>query len=139
LDRYNSVVFETIAANSVDFLEVTPRFFTTRGGFRNDYKNYNHAHFQEIQDTLLGGKYLDQTLFENITATDCQNRYTSPFITSGNGFGVPFPDSWESSSSNPNSSLLGASAGAESFATSISFNFTCKLLRHCTYVLRSWL
>ncbi|KAF2271131.1 hypothetical protein CC78DRAFT_12199 [Lojkania enalia] len=56
---YNSVVFETIAAN-------------------------------KLQSTVLDNRYLNRDLFENITNSECQARYTSSFITKGgNGFAVP--------------------------------------------------
>ena len=91
---------------------MTPAFFTTRGGWKNDYKDYSHDYYQSIQDTLLDGKYLDQDLFQNITGIECYQRYTSAFINSGNGFGVPPSDRRQSSSSNPNSSLLHTDMGA---------------------------
>lgn len=103
-----------------------------RGGWKNDYKDLSHAYYQEIQDTLLDGKYLDRNLFENITGTECYKRYTSPFIVSGNGFAVPPPDQWESPSSYANSSLLRTSQGAGQLLELIdgfynASSFSCKL------------
>jgi hypothetical protein len=39
--------------------------------------------------SLLDGKYLDRTRFENVTGSECDARYNAPFITVGSGFGVP--------------------------------------------------
>ncbi|KAH7088113.1 hypothetical protein FB567DRAFT_591531 [Paraphoma chrysanthemicola] len=108
---YNSVVFGTVATNYVDILVVTPRFFTTSGGWKNDYRDLSHDYYQHIQDSLLGGRYLDRSVFENVTAEECFARYSASFITSGNCFAVPTPDRWQSSSSDPNSSLLGTDQG----------------------------
>jgi hypothetical protein len=120
------VVFGTIATNYVDFLVVTPDFFTTRGGFKNSYRDYGHEHYQDVQDTLLGGRYLDSTMFENITGVDCRDRYSAPFITSGNGFGVPTPDKWVSVS-NPNSSLIESDQGLGEIRTAYGASeYSCK-------------
>lgn len=43
----------------------------------------------KLQNTLLDGKYADRTKFKNLTGPECIARYTSSFISSGNGFGVP--------------------------------------------------
>ncbi|KAF2023861.1 hypothetical protein EK21DRAFT_118353 [Setomelanomma holmii] len=121
---YNSVVFGTIATNYIDILRVTPRFFTTRGGWKNDYRDYSHQYYQDIQDTVLGGRYLDCTVFENITGEECCQRYSSMYIKSGNGFVVPTPDRWQSSSSNPNSSLLATTQGINNLASIIDPSHT---------------
>jgi hypothetical protein len=44
----------------------------------NDYGNYNHDYYQTIQNTLLAGQYLHKSRFENLSATNCYSRYTSP-------------------------------------------------------------
>jgi len=43
---------------------------------------------RNLQESLLGGKYLDRALFDNITADECKARYNSNFITSGTAFAV---------------------------------------------------
>ncbi|KAF2122107.1 hypothetical protein BDV96DRAFT_137243 [Lophiotrema nucula] len=103
---YNSVVFETIAANEVYFLQVHPAFFTDKQSWSYDasldYPPTNESnatypvlnstwnnYVTRIQESLLDGKYLDPTQFENITSDECVSRYSSSFITSGNGFAVP--------------------------------------------------
>lgn len=45
--------------------------------------------FTRLQDTLLEGKYLDNTKFENLTRDECVSKYNAQLITSGSGFGVP--------------------------------------------------
>jgi hypothetical protein len=92
---YNSVIFQTIGANQVYFLIVDQKFFTDKNNW--SYANYNSTwdnDFTRLQNTLLDDKYLDRTLFENITDAECRSRYTAPFISSGAGFGVPEQGEW---------------------------------------------
>jgi hypothetical protein len=132
--RYNSVVFQTIATNDIDFLFITGDFLTTRGGWRKDHALQNltaddpdHDYYQAIQDTLLDEQYLDASRFENISATECFSRYTSLFIRAGNGFAVvPIA----SSNGYDNSSLVDVVGGTgqlefgNDFITDISCKFT---------------
>lgn len=95
ISSFNSAVFNVIAANNVVFLRVAPDFFVER----NSWKYLEDTPFPidsttnnfvtQLQETLLDGKYLDPTRFENITGSECVARYTAPFITTGAGFGVP--------------------------------------------------
>ncbi|KAJ4286430.1 hypothetical protein N0V90_013129 [Kalmusia sp. IMI 367209] len=96
---YNSVIFETIAANDVDFLIVGEDFFTNKTSWNSQssdsseliYNSTTDNDITKLQNTLLDGQYLDRTKFENITNNECVSRYNTPFITSGSGFGVPTP------------------------------------------------
>jgi len=134
--RYNSAVFQTIAANDIDFLVITRAFLTTRGGweidkaslnFEGDFDNYEY-YYQAIQDTLLDEQYLNVSRFENISATECFGRYTSPFIRAGNGFAIVTTDG--SYNKYNNSSLLDVDGGSgeldfgPAFITNISCKFT---------------
>ena len=94
---YNSVVFQTIAANDIDFLFIKPAFLTTRGGWEvfpsdtdtsYDYSENIGDHYQAVQDTLLDEQYLNTSRFENISTTECSKRYSQTFIRVGNGFAV---------------------------------------------------
>jgi hypothetical protein len=108
---YNSVVFQTIAANDVDFLVINEAFLTTRGGWRNSISDLGHDYYQSLQDTLLDGQYLDRSRFENISATDCFSRYTAPFIRAGNGFAV-VPTVWSNDIYYNNNSLRRVDRGS---------------------------
>ncbi|KAH8692562.1 hypothetical protein GQ44DRAFT_793138 [Phaeosphaeriaceae sp. PMI808] len=106
---YNSIVFGTVATNSIDFLTVTPNYFTTRGGWQtyiNGIYEYNPDYYQPLQDMVLEDRYLDRTLFENLTGIECYERYNAPFIYSGNCFAVLTVDKWNRSSTGYNTSLL---------------------------------
>ena len=94
---YNSVVFQTIAANDIDFLLIEKAFLTTRGGWEVFISeidlNYEYGeniddHYQAVQETLLNGQYLNTSRFENISTTECLKRYSQTFITAGNGFAI---------------------------------------------------
>lgn len=50
------------------------------------------ADMKSYQRLVLDGKYLDRTLFDNLTSAECLSRYKANFLTSGNCFGVPTPD-----------------------------------------------
>ncbi|KAF1937604.1 hypothetical protein EJ02DRAFT_515112, partial [Clathrospora elynae] len=113
---YNSVVFQTIATVEVDFLVVTPGFFTSRGGLSYIDSYMNSEYYLEIQDTLLDGKYLDSTIFENITAAKRFKRYSSPFIRNGNGLDV-YLGVADSDSRVTNGSLLSVDNGAGQIRT----------------------
>ena len=115
---YNSVVFETIAANNVDFLVVAPEFFTNKNGWRlsqgNGSIDSTTVNFvSRLQDLLLDGKYLDRTRFENLTDSECVSRYIASFIVKGGaGFGVPTPEYRQVYGLNATSSLLRAESGS---------------------------
>jgi hypothetical protein len=91
------VVFETISANNVALLTVDPAFFTDRNSWTITKIDSFATHVNVsattlvagLQESLLDGKYLDRTRFENVTGTECYTRYNAPFITTGSGFGVP--------------------------------------------------
>ncbi|KAF2181016.1 hypothetical protein K469DRAFT_793638 [Zopfia rhizophila CBS 207.26] len=123
---YNSVFFETIAANNVALLIVAPEFFTDKnswsirysGGFDYLLLNVTSDNFiTQLQETLLDGKYLDRTRFENVTGPDCVKRYTSPFITTGNGFGVPNAEFRNDFGLNASESLLFPWIGSGDFGS----------------------
>lgn len=126
---YNSVVFETIGANDVDFLVVAPEFFTNKTSW--SYLTFNSTwdnFITRLQDTLLDNKYLDRTAFENITGTECIARYTSSFISSGAGFGVPLPDFRKVYGLNATRSVLTAQSGSGELSLQ-SYNiegYSCK-------------
>ncbi|KAJ4357542.1 uncharacterized protein N0V89_002118 [Didymosphaeria variabile] len=91
---YNSVVFETTAANKIKFVVVAPDFFTDKNSWHfalgeTVYNSTWDNDYTKLQNTLLNDQYLDRTKFENITYNDCKARYAAPFITTGSGFGVP--------------------------------------------------
>jgi hypothetical protein len=121
-------VFQTIAANNIDFLWITEAFLTTRGGWQNSDSDLRHDYYQAIQNTLLDGQYRDTTRFDNISTTECYSRYTSPFIKTGNGFGIiPL-------AKNYNSTLLWVDAGpAKLGSLTEDIHFLCKFssIRAC--------
>jgi hypothetical protein len=87
-------VFETIAANNADFLVISPEFFTDKGSWHlrpgQQLVPLNETYINQLQDSVLDGKFLDRTRFENLTGPDCSARYlTQTFITNaGTGFAV---------------------------------------------------
>jgi hypothetical protein len=106
---YNSVVFETIAPNEVTFAAVAPEFLTNKTSwsygntgsrpgdtsgdswnstqfpiFNSTFDNY----ITRLQNKLLDGRYLDRTIFHNLTSDECVSRYHAAFVTSGNGYGI---------------------------------------------------
>lgn len=110
-------MFETIAANHVDFLVVDPTFFTNKlnsdfGETHGTSMGSPTISITKIQDTLLDGKYLDRTVFDNITGTECISRYTAAFITSGSGFGVPTAGYRKLNGMNANFSFLEQDMGS---------------------------
>jgi hypothetical protein len=78
-------------------LTVHPAFFTDRHSWTStkidSYGTQVNVTAEKLveglQESLLDGKYLDHTRFENITGSECDARYNAPFITAGSGFGVP--------------------------------------------------
>jgi hypothetical protein len=141
MQRYNFVVYQTISANEVDFLVINEVYLSTRGGWKNDYRNFGHVrggdqgreYYQTIQDTLLDGQYLDRSRFENISAADCYNRYIAPFIRAGNGLAV-VPTVIFSNENYYNSSLLYTDSGSarlEGLTRGLinSTDFLCKSIR----------
>jgi hypothetical protein len=78
----------------VDFLVVTPEFFTDKDSWHlrpgQQLVPLNETYINELQDLVLDGKYLDGTIFENLTGPDCNARYlTQTFITNaGTAFAV---------------------------------------------------
>jgi hypothetical protein len=94
---YNSVIFETVGANMVEFKDISSEFFTT--ALNTTFRPNGHEEMggllldgnEALADLLSNGNYLNRTRFENITATECNRRYAAPFITSGNGFRVRRP------------------------------------------------
>ncbi|ORY11501.1 hypothetical protein BCR34DRAFT_513729 [Clohesyomyces aquaticus] len=115
---YNSVVFETIAANNVDFLIVAPDFFTNKEGW--NYRNNDNLidsssdnFITRLQDGLLDEKYLNRKLFDNLTEKECIAQYGGSFITGvGAGFAVPVAEFRESWGLNASHSLLLANSGS---------------------------
>jgi hypothetical protein len=81
-------------------LTVHPTFFTDRNSWTNTkidsygtQVNVTAATLVAgLQGSLLGGRYLDRTKFENVSGSECNARYNAPFITAGSGFGVPTAD-----------------------------------------------
>lgn len=116
---YNSVVFETIAANNVDFLVVAPEFFTDKSNwklFRGDdppLDSTTDNYVSRLQGLLLDGKYSDQAIFANLSESECRKQYTASFITQvGAGFGVPAPEFREQAGMNASNTLLRAESGS---------------------------
>lgn len=110
---YNSVVFETIAANNIDFFIVSPEFFTTKDSWHlaGDTSFMNNLtspqYIKDLQALVLDGKYQDPSLFRNLSAQECQKHYTKPFITEvGHGFAVPNEESRKIHGPNADNSLL---------------------------------
>jgi hypothetical protein len=110
--RYNSVVFETIAANDVDFAIVHPSFFTDpdswqrRNDTDRDYSDRYNNQISQLQALVLDDRYLDRNLFDNLTNAECQAQYSATFITNGGtAFGVPTPKTMETVYLSANSSL----------------------------------
>jgi hypothetical protein len=139
-DRYNSVVFETIAANSVDFLVVDPTFFTTKGNwtrYDDTITLYRppRTPVTSLQDTVLNDKYLDRAVFDNITGTECVSRYTAAFITSGTVFGVPTLEVRQQAGINASHSFQDQVAGSGNLNIVEKFKYECKL--QSTTVFRS--
>jgi hypothetical protein len=92
-------VFQSIAANDIDFLAVRPNFFTVKDSWRSNntdkvpHVSLNTPYIDRLQSLVLDDKYMDRTVFENLTRSECQARYlTQKFITdAGVGFGVVDP------------------------------------------------
>lgn len=72
----------------VRFFLVNPSFFTTNATSAR-MTPLDRDMVTEYQSMLLDGKYLDRTVWDNVTRAECIARYNAPFITSGHGFGVP--------------------------------------------------
>ncbi|KAF2730368.1 hypothetical protein EJ04DRAFT_567786 [Polyplosphaeria fusca] len=120
---YNSVIFKGIAVNDVDFLAVTPAFFTDqdswctnatdsqswRGHFRNE------SDIIKLQEKVLHGRYLDSKIFENLTAAGYKARYQNGIFNTDGGIGFSIAvdpninnDPW---STNPQS-LVASTSGS---------------------------
>jgi hypothetical protein len=134
---YNSVVFQTISANYVVFLEINAAFFTTRDFTTReelDIGLYDREYYHAIQDNLLNGQYLNTSRFQNISVTECTSRYTSPFIRAGNGFAVI--QTVRSSSSYLNASfVLGTTEGPQAFEFGLDKfklnDYSCEFITVC--------
>ncbi|KAF2021836.1 hypothetical protein BU24DRAFT_417471 [Aaosphaeria arxii CBS 175.79] len=90
---YNSAVFQTVAANNVDFLIVSEGFFRDKDSWKirveTDQDKETFETISRFQDLVLDDKYLDRTIFQNLSASECKARYKAPFVTdAGTGFGV---------------------------------------------------
>lgn len=112
-------MFETIAANNVDFLIVSPEFFTVKNSWhvRGDNGKLNNAtsphYINDLQGLVLDGKYQDNSIFQNLTASECQKHYTKSFITDvGHGFAVPTEEFRDNNGLNAANSLLLAQSGS---------------------------
>ena len=101
--RYNSVVFETIAANEVTFAIVGPEFPTNPSSWSfnqtlpdssSEYLVYNSTwdnYVTRLQRKLLDDNYLDPTKFHNLTSDECASTYNGDFITTGDCYAIPTP------------------------------------------------
>jgi len=126
---YNSVFFQMMGVNKVQFLSVNKEFFTN-----NVAEDFNKSPGvwgnieAKLQKDLLDGQYLNRTAFENITDKECRSRYNAEFIQVGSGIGV-FNLSLEDNML-PNSSIKSIAFGfgrlvQEKFDF-IPQNFSCK-------------
>ena len=132
------MVFETIAANNVDFLIVSPEFFTIKnswhipGEYGTSINSTSPHYINDLQALLLSGRYQDTTVFRNFTASECRYHYTRPFITdAGHGFAVPNKEYRDSNGPNAANSLLLAQSGSGEMKAdydSISCKFTYNAL-----------
>ena len=110
-------MFETIAANDVDFLVISPEFFTDKGSWHlrpgQQLVPLNETYINQLQD-LVRRKFLDRTNFENLTGPDCSTRYlTRTFITNaGTGFAVLDLTAREAPWLNTSGSLIASTDGA---------------------------
>jgi hypothetical protein len=67
---------------------VTPEFFTVKDswekpvstGYGFEY-NAGDTYISDLQALVLDGKYSDRSLFENLTAADCQSRYNQSYVS----------------------------------------------------------
>ena len=87
----------------------------------------------QLQNLVLNDKYLDRTLFENITESECSKRYAASFITQGGaGFAVPTEEFRTIVGLNASNTLLRADSRSgdldiKSF-DGIDAKYSCKFL-----------
>jgi hypothetical protein len=138
---YNSVVFETIAANNVDLLVVAPEFFTDKSSWKLlrgtdpplDATTDNFI--SQLQNLVLDDKYLDRSLFENLTESECEKRYSASFITQGGTcFAVPTDKFRTQLGLNASNTLLRADSSSgyldiKSF-DGVDATYSCKVYLH---------
>lgn len=78
-----------------------------------------------LQETVLDDKYLDRSVFENITGAECLQRYSASFITGGGTvFAVPVPDFLAMRGMNASDSLSWATSGSGEIVSEV--DYSCK-------------
>ena len=118
---------------------VAPEFFTDKSSWKllrgedSPLDSTTDNFISQLQNLVLDGKYLDRTLFENITESECSKRYAASFITQGGaGFAVPTEDFRKIFGLNSSNTLLRADSRSgdleiKSF-NGVDIKYSCKLL-----------
>jgi hypothetical protein len=111
---------------------VTPEFFTVKDswevpgatGLGREYIA-GDTYISDLQALVLDGKYSDRSLFENLTAADCQSRYNQSYVSNrGACFAVPNP-AYRKNFLGLNSSLAANYSGALSEVNSVIPRSAC--------------
>lgn len=123
---------------------VAPEFFTDKSSWRlprgedPPLDSTTDNFISQLQNLVLDDKYLDRTLFENITESECSKRYVASFITQGGAaFAVPTQEFRTIFGLNASNTLLRADSGSgnldiKSF-DGLDPKYSCKLL---VYILK---
>lgn len=83
---YNSVVFETIAANEVDLLIITEEFLQDGAKWSHRiadtyYDQSNDTYINELRKPGLNGQFYNSSAFDYLEGAACKDRYRQQFIT----------------------------------------------------------
>lgn len=128
-------MFETIAANDVDLLVVFEEFLTDKASWTSGASNQgnvrdytNDTYISNLQALVLDDKYLNRSLFENITGPQCISRYNTAFITNaGTGFAILNSEFRDGISGNITDSLWSNYSGSDSLGSnSYEPYYACK-------------